>query len=476
MMEELNILESNTGETKMQLCTVVKIFCMLLLMVLLSDSTFTRCADHLFDLLLIPIAEPPNAAYIKSKGNISDVENTAKNALNQRDFSNPASPYNDKAPLLTEVAFTSPSLMLEDNCHPDSIDNVQEFPMLVMADESSMPKTIPQSPSVVLKESVVTPNNTIQNPLPEPIAQEITVAGSKLPDSVILEEPSDTNIQADTKLPSDIQNDSKFAVSDITQDSTEISAENTMLQKPVAQESLPDETQTPNGNIVDPIISESSSAPPLTPEMTEPDSTVSDVTTPSDIEDIETGSGEAIIEAPSCFLLDEAGMLYGFLPEYAEISDGCLTLPAECTGIRSGAFSGVGFEISELYLPAGATMIENGALIGLDSLVWIDIEGANPVYTSINGVLFDNTTTKLLSFPAGRTDAYSLPEHVLQIAAGAFTNTSLSRLDFRRCSSLFLEGNIFGASTGDGIVIAVPAESLPVYEEIFNTYAVILTI
>ena len=80
------------------------------------------------------------------------------------------------------------------------------------------------------------------------------------------------------------------------------------------------------------------------------------------------GNGEQ--GAASCFVLDEMGMLCGFLPEYAEISDGCLTLPAECTGIRRGAFTGCGAGILELYIPAGAAVIEEGAFSGLVSLEW----------------------------------------------------------------------------------------------------------
>ena len=110
----------------------------------------------------------------------------------------------------------------------------------------------------------------------------------------------------------------------------------------------------------------------------------------------------------SCFVLDEMGMLCGFLPEYAEISDGCLTLPAECTGIRRGAFSGCGAGILELYIPAGAVTIEEGALADLISLEWIDVEYGNPGYVSDCGVLFDSTMSVLLAFPAAWTDVYAV--------------------------------------------------------------------
>ena len=78
-------------------------------------------------------------------------------------------------------------------------------------------------------------------------------------------------------------------------------------------------------------------------------------------------------------------------PEYAEMPDGCLTLPAGCTGIRSGAFSGCSAVILELYIPAGTAVIEEGALSGLNFLEWIEVESGNAGVTSDSGVLFDST-------------------------------------------------------------------------------------
>ncbi len=177
----------------------------------------------------------------------------------------------------------------------------------------------------------------------------------------------------------------------------------------------------------------------------------------------------------SCFVLDEMGMLCGFLPEYAEISDGCLTLPEECTGIRRGAFAGCGAGILELYIPAGAAVIEEGALSGLVSLEWIDVEGGNPGCVSDCGVLFDSTMSVLLAFPAAWMDIYAVPPYVTRIADQAFDGTSIYRLDIRECTGLSFGQNVFGSSGGSGIQVAVRGPELEMYAEMLAGYAVTLT-
>lgn len=441
-MDESNILEAGAPERKLRLHTIMEFFCLLLFVVLLLDPAFTRSAENFFDLLLVPIAKTgnTNVVYEKNSGNMPDMQTAAKNVLKELDLKNPVIPCPDESCLLTEVVTTGQSVMLKDSFNPynNSTENAPNFPVLAMTDESIVKDTLPANLSNEWMESNdnTVDFNTQPNPLPAPALSEITASDSKL------------------------------------QDSAQASIDASKIQESIVQEPLPGEPQIPSETITFPVISEETPNS-STSERIEPDSEIPDA---AESTDMETGTeNDTTIETTSCFLIDETGMLFGFLPEYAQMQDGYLMLPEECTGIRSGAFSGTGAQIAELYIPAGVTMIEDGAFTGLDSLTYIDVDGSNPVYTSINGVLFDSTATVLLAFPAGRIGAYLLPAQVTQIAGGAFMNTSLSHLDFRRCSPLFLGENIFGPSLGDGIVISVPAESLSVYEDILSAYTVTLT-
>lgn len=479
-MENSNILgtdalalEADAAPKSSKLRSIAAVFCVLLLTVLLFDPAFTRFADHVLDYLLVPVKETGNASFQKNSADIPDMENTAKLALKELnpqtlkapdpqefDLKNPApdNPVPNKACLLTEAPIPDKNLMLKDLLAPCE-ENL--FP----AGEQVLAGT---------EEEAVS-----ETPLDIPAISETPAVVPGLHDPLLPDQLLDAGIQQEPETPAS--------------ETTQVSAKDDIVRNPALQDTLPDDPQSPKENIVDSTTLDEPVTPPAEAEVIEPDPDVSD-TSPSDIipsdadpseaassdtasSDMETGSDDGnAAETTSCFLLDESGMLYGFLPEYAVISDGCLFLPPECTGIRSGAFSGTGDEITELYIPSGAVVLEAGALSGLNSLLWIETDGPNPVYTSINGVLFDSTASTLIAFPAGRTDAYSLPPHVTQIAGSAFADTSLRRLDLRRCSALFFEGNIFGVSGGNGIVIAVPAEDFSSYEEMLSGCAVTLTI
>ena len=250
------------------------------------------------------------------------------------------------------------------------------------------------------------------------------------------------------------------------------------------------ETPSDTGNTVDPIAPDmpsdiGSSEKPIVPDIPADIEDVKDPSQPDQDSSLSTGDDDAAADtgagenqdqdAPSCFLLDEMGMLCGFLPEYAEIADGCLTLPAECTGIRSGAFSGSGAGIVELYIPARAAVVEEGALSGLVSLELIAVEPGNPGCTGDCGVLFDSTGTVLLAFPAAWMDVYAVPPCVTRIAGRAFEGTSIYRLDIRDCMGLTFGEQVFGASGGNGIQVAVPEQELELYTDMLAGYAVTVT-
>lgn len=139
----------------------------------------------------------------------------------------------------------------------------------------------------------------------------------------------------------------------------------------------------------------------------------------------------------SAFRIDQDGMLCGFAPEYAEIADGVLSLPSEgCRGIRRGVFLGVGAGITEIRIPANIICIEEGALMGLDDLLYISVDEGNPAYATQDGVLYDSSVSILLAFPNGRTGGYLVPGSVVRVADGAFYHTSVEILDMRGCMEL----------------------------------------
>lgn len=147
-----------------------------------------------------------------------------------------------------------------------------------------------------------------------------------------------------------------------------------------------------------------------------------------------------IAETATPFLIDEAGMLYGINEEMLDCTSGVLELPSEnCVGIRSHAFINGFTDIYEIYIPSNISVIETGAFDGIDNLFDIMVEEGNLNYTSIDGVLYDEDRTTLLTFPAGRTGGYIVPIQTERIAANAFAQTGLSVIDIRDCGTLLIE-------------------------------------
>ena len=147
-----------------------------------------------------------------------------------------------------------------------------------------------------------------------------------------------------------------------------------------------------------------------------------------------------IAETATPFLIDEAGMLYGINEEMLDCTSGVLELPSEnCVGIRSHVFINGFTDIYEIYIPSNISVIETGAFDGIDNLFDIMVEEGNLNYASIDGVLYDEDRTTLLTFPAGRTGGYIVPTQTERIAANAFAQTGLSIIDIRDCGTLLIE-------------------------------------
>lgn len=90
-----------------------------------------------------------------------------------------------------------------------------------------------------------------------------------------------------------------------------------------------------------------------------------------------------------------------------------------------------GFEfcskLPRITIPKSVTSIGRHAFIGCSSLASIVVEAENPVYSSMDGVVFDKRRESLLFYPGGRTGTYSVPDSVHSIENCSFErNTNLT--------------------------------------------------
>ena len=96
-----------------------------------------------------------------------------------------------------------------------------------------------------------------------------------------------------------------------------------------------------------------------------------------------------------------------------------LTIPNGVTSIGAYAFNTC-YQLASLAFPAGVTNIGTKALCFCGNLSEITVDAANPVYSSVDGVLFDKSRTTLLQCPGGKSGCYTIPEGVTNLGSTAF--------------------------------------------------------
>jgi hypothetical protein len=96
-----------------------------------------------------------------------------------------------------------------------------------------------------------------------------------------------------------------------------------------------------------------------------------------------------------------------------------VSLPNSVTSIGDLAFNFC-TSLNSVTIPNSTTHIGDEAFFGCASLIAITVDALNPVYSSVDGVLFNKTRTTLIQCPGGKTGSYKIPDSVTSILAEAF--------------------------------------------------------
>ncbi|MBO4391451.1 MAG: leucine-rich repeat protein [Lachnospiraceae bacterium] len=110
-----------------------------------------------------------------------------------------------------------------------------------------------------------------------------------------------------------------------------------------------------------------------------------------------------------------------------EVFDGCLDLEEIILedGIEAiGVDCCVSTKVETLYIPKTVTNIYSNYGMHIDVVV----DPENPVYKSIDGVLFDKNGKELIYFPSRRKGIYEVPNGVATLGHDSFLNSCLSKL------------------------------------------------
>jgi hypothetical protein len=144
-----------------------------------------------------------------------------------------------------------------------------------------------------------------------------------------------------------------------------------------------------------------------------------------------------------------------------------ISIPNSVTTIGSWAFSGCS-GLTSVTIPNSVTTIGYGAFSNCSSLTSITVDASNTAYYTIAGVLFNKNQTILISYPAGKTGSYTIPDSVMTIGDWAFSGcsglgsisiprsvTTIGDYAFSDCSgltSVIIPNSV--TSIGDGIFYA----------------------
>ena len=96
------------------------------------------------------------------------------------------------------------------------------------------------------------------------------------------------------------------------------------------------------------------------------------------------------------------------------------------TLLSLGAQAFMQTSLGSVSLPASLNSLGAEAFGYCLQLQAINVDPANPVYTSPNGIVFSRDLKTLVEYPAGRPGGYILPQSVTNISSGAFWQSALS--------------------------------------------------
>jgi hypothetical protein len=114
------------------------------------------------------------------------------------------------------------------------------------------------------------------------------------------------------------------------------------------------------------------------------------------------------------------------LKQYPTGRAGAYAISNSVTSIESSAFYAC-TSLTSVKIPSSLTNIGGFGFYACGSLTTISVEALNPVYSSVDGVLFDKSQATLVQFPAGRAGTYTISNSVTSIESSAFsTCTRLS--------------------------------------------------
>ena len=140
-----------------------------------------------------------------------------------------------------------------------------------------------------------------------------------------------------------------------------------------------------------------------------------------------------------------------------------VTIPDSVTSIGDCAFYGC-ISLTSVTIGNGVTSISD-SFSGCVSLKSFTVSESNSAYSSKDGVLFNKNKTKLVAYPAGKTNtSYTIPNSVSEIKEWAFSDCSdLTNVTIPNSVSKISYGTFYGCSSLTSVTIPTSVKSIDDY-------------
>jgi hypothetical protein len=125
-----------------------------------------------------------------------------------------------------------------------------------------------------------------------------------------------------------------------------------------------------------------------------------------------------------------------------------VTIPNSVTSIVGWAFWYC-TSLTNITIPSSVTTIGSGAFSECTNLTAFTLDALNPAYSSVDGVLFNESQTTLVEYPGGKDGSYTVPNSVASIGESVFAScaslpsitipnsvTNIGGVAFYNCTSL----------------------------------------